>query len=427
MMKSKAIADAFIARAAVCLSLLMPFTASAEWTSSVVPEAQGQVINSNGGKQQKRFDNWPQDDYSAYLTHRYSDTTAPVKQTRVSLPKDLTGDAMRGKQLWDKSACINCHSLPQDKRWSGNMGPSLIDYGDRQVDAQRTYQIIYDPREVFPHTLMPPWGSSGLLSPQQIVDLVAYLNTLSARMNDWKDLQRDPVHRDIPPRYFGDNLDETRNPAVIFADAGLELWEETGSKGKSCATCHGDDLDKAMHGVATRYPHYVEKYKRVVSLEDMLSAHGSEAAGLELPLESNENVFLAARIKMASNGMTRDIDLDTPQHRAAIERGRKTFYKRIGQRNHACSDCHSMERAGHKWLGGRYIGRATVNDGLTSSYPAWRTSFGEVWSLRKRFQWCMLPHGANNLSADAEEYADLELYMVSFELNKKINVPGLKD
>jgi hypothetical protein len=73
------------------------------------------------------------------------------------------------------------------------------------------------------------------------------------------------------------------------------------------------------------------------------------------------------------------------------------------------------------------LGRATIEGGLTAKYPTWRTSFEELWSIRKRIQWCMLPHGTNNLSADAVEYAELELYLASFENGKQMSVPGLKD
>lgn len=410
------------------LVLLMPLhLCVADWTSRVIPEARGDVIKSADGVQQKRFEGWPQDDYSPYLTHGYQDSTAAVGIQVTTLPGQLKGDAENGKAVWAKAACINCHALPQDNRWSGNMGPSFANYGDRNIDPAQTYKIIYDPRSVFPHTLMPPWGSSGLLSEVEIVDLVAFLNTLSVKNENWDDEQRNPDTRNTPSRYFGNNLDETRNPAVIFADVGLDIWEEPGKNGKSCASCHEGDIDQSMKGVAVGFPKFMAAYNRVVSLEDFLSAHGPETAELELPLESNENVFLSARIKMASNGMPLSIDLNMPEHRAALKKGKETFYRRIGQRNHSCADCHSDERAGKKWLGGRYIGRAILKNGLTRSYPAWRTSFGEVWSLRKRFQWCMLPHGANNLSADAEEYADLELYMTSFEQGKDINVPGLKD
>ena len=46
--------------------------------------------------------------------------------------------------------------------------------------------------------------------------------------------------------------------------------------------------------------------------------------------------------------------------------------------------------------------------------------------MRKRFQWCMTPLGANMLAADAVEYAELELFLTTFDLGKPINAPGIR-
>ncbi len=46
--------------------------------------------------------------------------------------------------------------------------------------------------------------------------------------------------------------------------------------------------------------------------------------------------------------------------------------------------------------------------------------------MRKRFQWCMTPLGMNMLAADSIEYAELELYLTSFDNGKPLNVPGIR-
>ena len=67
-----------------------------------------------------------------------------------------------------------------------------------------------------------------------------------------------------------------------------------------------------------------------------------------------------------------------------------------------------------------------MRDGLTRHFPTWRTSQGEVWDLRKRVQWCMTPLGTNMLAADAVEYAELELYLTTFDDGKPLRVPGIR-
>ena len=46
--------------------------------------------------------------------------------------------------------------------------------------------------------------------------------------------------------------------------------------------------------------------------------------------------------------------------------------------------------------------------------------------MRKRMQWCMTPLGSNMLAADAVEYAELELYLASFDVGKPMSVPGIR-
>jgi len=129
-------------------------------------------------------------------------------------------------------------------------------------------------------------------------------------------------------------------------------------------------------------------------------------------------------VKMASNGMPVGIDTSSQEARAALARGKATFYRRVGERNHACADCHTPEKGANKFLGGRLLGDAKA--GLTKHFPVWRTDRTEVWDMRKRMQWCMIPLGANMLAADAIEYAELELYLTAFDVGKPMSVPGIR-
>ena len=129
-------------------------------------------------------------------------------------------------------------------------------------------------------------------------------------------------------------------------------------------------------------------------------------------------------VKMASNGLPVDIDTASPEARAALARGKATFYRRVGERNHACADCHTPDKGANKFLGGRLLGNAF--DGFTKHFPLWRTSQAEVWDMRKRFQWCMTPLGMNMLPADAVEYAELEMFLTTFDTGKPLSVPGIR-
>jgi sulfur-oxidizing protein SoxA len=305
------------------------------------------------------------------------------------------------------------------------VGPDLSTYADRNLADAYVFNMIYDPRHIFPNTTMPPWGTNGVLKPEDIVHIVAFLKTQRGPVPAEKNRERDPNTRPKPVG-FGDNLDPTNNPAVLRAEGAEALWAQKGPAGKACADCHAGGPIKAMRGVATRYPQYVKRYQRVMSIEDLLTVHSPDRTGRPMLAQSAENLDMAMLIKMASNGMPVAVDLTRPENQAALERGQVSFFRRVGQRNHACADCHTpgSGRGADKFLGGRLLGNAET--GLTRHFPTWRTSQSDVWDMRRRMQWCMTPLGMNMLPADAVEYAELELYLTSFDKGKPLSVPGIR-
>ncbi len=402
--------------------------ASPAWTSRAIPEARGEVrVGPDGTRTAVRYKGWTTRDFGAFRTYAYDDTRPEPPVQKTVMPAGVLGNPARGRALFldrQKAPCTGCHLVPGDDVWpAGSVGPDLSTLGDRRLPDAYLYQQLWDPRVTFPATVMPPWGAQGIFTPEEIIHLVAYLQTLYGPPPPEKDADRNPFTRRRSAG-FGDNLDPTNNPAVIRAEEAQALWKARGPKGKACADCHAGGSTTAMRGVATRYPRVVAEHGRVMSLEDFLGVHGEVTTGRALPLESDANLDLTLLIKMASDGMPVAVDTVSPAARAAIERGRASFYRRVGERNHACADCHTPERGANKFLGGRWL--ADVTEGLTRHFPTWRTDRNEVWDMRKRFQWCMTPLGANMLAADAVEYAELELFLTTFEVGKPITAPGIR-
>ncbi len=398
------------------------------WTSRATPEARGEFrILPDGKREAIRYTGWTTRDYGAFRTYAYTDQRPEVPVTRSAPPGGVSGDAKKGRALFlsrAKGPCSGCHLIPGADVWpAGSVGPDLSTLGDRRLPDAYLYQQVYDPRVVLPSTAMPPWGAAGVFTPEEIVHVVTFLQTLHGPLAPETDPERNPFTRPRPTG-FGDNLDPTNNPAVLLAEDAEALWSAKGPAGRACADCHEGGAARSMNGVATRYPKPVARYGRVMSIEDFVSVHAPETTGRPLPVESAENLDLTVLIKMASNGMPVRVDVTSAEARAALVRGQTTFYRRVGERNHACADCHTSDKGARKFLGGRLLGDAT--DGLTRHFPTWRTSQGEIWDMRKRFQWCMTPLGTNMLAADAVEYAELELYLTSFDNGKPMSVPGIR-
>ena len=402
--------------------------AAPAWTSRAIPEARGDVrVSPDGTRTAVRYKGWTTRDYGAFRTYAYDDARPEPPVQRAAMPAGVAGDPKKGRALFldrGRGPCSGCHLVPGDDVWpAGSVGPDLSTLADRKLPDAYLYQHLWDPRVTFPATVMPPWGAAGTFTPEEVVHLVAYLQTLHGPRPPEKDADRNPFTRRRSAG-FGDNLDPTNNPAVIRAEEAQALWSARGPKGKACADCHAGGSQTAMRGVATRYPRIVAEHGRVMSLEDFLGVHGEATTGRALPSESGDNLDLTLLIKMASAGLPVAVDTTSPAARAAIERGKASFYRRVGERNHACADCHTPERGANKFLGGRWL--ADVTGGMTRHFPTWRTDRNEVWDMRKRFQWCMTPLGANMLAADAVEYAELELFLTTFDVGKPISTPGIR-
>lgn len=402
--------------------------ATASEPPRTIPEARGDIRTlPDGTRAAVRYKGWTTKDYGAFRTYSYGDARPEPPVTRAAMPAGLTGDVAKGRALFmsrAKAPCTGCHLVPGNDVWpAGNVGPDLSAIGDRGLGNDYLYAQIYDARSTFPNTTMPPWGAAGVFSPDEIVHLVAYLQTLRGPAPAERDTERDPNTRKKPVG-FGDNLDPTNNPAVLLAESATDVWMAPGPTGHACATCHTAHPETAMRGVATRYPKLVKSAGRVMSIEDWLAVHGPATTGRPMLAQSADNLTMAMLIRMASNGMPVAIDVHSAEGQAALQRGKASFYRRVGERHHACADCHVPEKGANKFLGGRLL--ADVSAGVTRHFPTWRTSQSEVWDIRKRFQWCMTPLGTNMLAADAVEYAELELYLASFDNGKPISVPGIR-
>ncbi|MCX8003550.1 MAG: sulfur oxidation c-type cytochrome SoxA [Burkholderiaceae bacterium] len=428
-----------------CATVVEPVT-SKEWKTRASDLSQGRIVEVDGKKVQRRypvfgaptnFEDWP-----TYATG--SKTYFPPQ--KAQFPANLKGDPKRGHELLKNSAkgpCTACHVIPDVTVWpAGNVGPDLRAIGARGISDDFLYQIIWDPRVLYgEETPMAPFGASGMWTPQEIMDAVAYLQSLKGnppgqpeKVTD--DKQWDPRTRDVVRPEYGDPLDPTANPGVALTEAiAVPLWNQKGPKGRSCADCHGaigapDEkrtlgVIKSMVGVATRYPKWFGEYRRMMSIEDFLAVHAPETTGIELPSQADPNMTMAILIKMQSYDMPYAIDLKNPNVQAAIKRGEELFKRRVGQRGQACIHCHTERGGGRKFLGGRFL--ADVEKDAMVNHPYWRTNWNQLIDIRMRFQWCMTPLRANMLPGDAPEYADLETYIVAKQTQRgdRLQVPRL--
>jgi sulfur-oxidizing protein SoxA len=213
--------------------------------------------------------------------------------------------------------------------------------------------------------------------------------------------------------------DEFANPGMLWVERGQKLWREPPAAGaKSCGGCHGE-APQSMKGVATRYPRIDPGAARVVNLDDRINLCRQRQQGqTPYPYESDELLGLSAYVTYQSRGMPMKIELDF-QNERAFERGRATYYRRVGQLNLACTHCHDRN-----W--GRTLLRETMSQGHGTGFPAYRLEWQRLGSLQRRIRACYSGLRAAMPAQGSRELVELELYLAWRANGLPIEAPAVR-
>lgn len=73
--------------------------------------------------------------------------------------------------------CSACHAIPaaNNGKPAGNMGPPMVGMKERFPDIAKLKAAIADQRAITPETMMPPFGRTKLLTPEQIDAVAQYI------------------------------------------------------------------------------------------------------------------------------------------------------------------------------------------------------------------------------------------------------------
>ena len=364
---------------------------------------------------------WPQTDWSGYSNLRHPDRTPPVGgPLQYVIP--VEGDPVRGQQLaFDRSrggSCVVCHVMGRaTPDQPGNVGPDLSQVGAGRTDDW-LFNYVYDARLFNKASIMPPWGAHRVYNVAEIRDIVAFLKTLRTP-HEIADPKENPNKRPFPVENR-DNLDATENPGMFGIDTGKAAFRKPGPTGKACTTCHAAP-EKAFSSWAARMPRYEPRLKKVMGVEEFITRHARATTGAELPAQTDANLGMSVYLRHLANGQPIAPDVTSPPARQAIARGERLMAAKLGQLHMSCNDCHRTHV--NKWVRGQLLVQAK---GTTAHFPTWRTSRGDTWDIRKRFQWCNVSVRANELEPEAAEYGDIELALAAINRGEKINAPGIR-
>jgi sulfur-oxidizing protein SoxA len=212
--------------------------------------------------------------------------------------------------------------------------------------------------------------------------------------------------------------DSFANPGYLWVDKGRVLFGRPAGAA-SCLSCHAQDGARSLVGAAARYPAFDEVAGTLLNLEGRINQCRTRQQRLpELAYESDELLSLTAYVASLSRGMPYAVSIDGPS-RPFFERGRAYFFRRKGQLNLACNQCHD-DNWGKRLRGDR------ISQGHGNGYPGYRMEWQSFGSLHRRIRDCDIGVRAAPEHGGSAVYKSVELYLAWRAANLPIESPGIR-
>ncbi|MFN3078073.1 MAG: sulfur oxidation c-type cytochrome SoxA, partial [Alphaproteobacteria bacterium] len=212
--------------------------------------------------------------------------------------------------------------------------------------------------------------------------------------------------------------DDDSNPGFLWVEQGRDLWTRVeGEAGKSCASCHGPV--ERMKGVGATYPRWVPGLNRPVNLEQRINMCRTGAMkASKWAYESDPLLAMTALIGLQSRGMPVNVDVSGPMQ-PWLERGKASFFTRVGQYDFACSHCH-VDHLGRK------MRSAVLSQGQSNGFPTYRLKWQKIGSLHRRIAGCNEDVYAEPYPLGSDEYLALEIYMADRARGLPVETPSVR-
>ena len=106
---------------------------------------------------------------------------------------------------------------------------------------------------------------------------------------------------------------------------------------------------------------------------------------------------------------------------AAYEDGKEFYYRKRGQLNFSCFDCHGIGS-------GSYVRADKLSPALghVTGWPVYRSKWGNMGTLHRRFGGCNGQVRAKGFPAQGEEYRNLEFFLTYMSNGQEYNGPSAR-
>jgi L-cysteine S-thiosulfotransferase len=228
------------------------------------------------------------------------------------------------------------------------------------------------------------------------------------------------------------------NPGELWIARGEKLFhEKRGPRNASVEQCDFGMGPGKLHGAAARLPRYFPDNDRVQDLESRLLSCMVELQGFNRDdiakraispagSDGSDVEALALYITSRSNGMKVNVSLDHPKERSAYKAGEYLFFRRSGQTDFACVQCHG--EAG-KRIRLQDLIHMTDRKGVqevVSTWPAYRGGHFVIRTMQWRLYDCFWQMRLPELTYASDTSIALTTYLHYQGNGAVIKVPGFK-
>lgn len=205
-------------------------------------------------------------------------------------------------------------------------------------------------------------------------------------------------------------------PYEVAIEEGKELFGQTFANGKTYADC----FPNGGIGIAHLYPKFDTQSGKVKTLAGSINECREQNGEKPLNVLKGNLAKVAAYMADTSRGKAITIEVpDDPRALAAYEHGKQNYFTRRGSRDFACYHCH-WEAAGLR-IRGNELSPAI---GQAANFPVYRSKWGEMGTIQRRYIGCMRNIGAVPLKEQSEAMNNLEYFHTFLSNGVPYNAPN---
>ena len=205
-------------------------------------------------------------------------------------------------------------------------------------------------------------------------------------------------------------------PYEPMIEAGEGMWNKPFANGKSLGSCFSGDPAQRKN-----FPYWDAKRKMVVTLplavNECLTSNGEKP----MKYKKGKMADLLAYMSYESRGQKIDVEIPDDGALAAYNAGKNFYFARRGQLNFSCAHCH-VEGAG-TMLRTELLSMAL---GHATGFPVYRSKWGELGTLHRRFGGCNKQVRAKPFKPQSEQYRNLEYFLTHMSNGIEYNGPSAR-